>query len=270
MESLARAGVAVYPVDTRGVIVYSPGAEIHSADLPTAEAQSSTAAFSDAAIRASMRTFASNTGGKACFGTNDVSDCLHQAISDSQSYYLLGYYRERQNNKPGWRKLKVEVDQPGAEVLAPDGYFYSTASPDTKEAQQRDIVSALMSPVNFSGLPFTVSLHPVAPSSKGALQDVKFDLRIPPVALTPDSTANNRMSFAIVCTAGAGKGAPVDKVAQNLEGTPKPETIERIRKEGFSYNNLLRLPSGQYVLHFVVRDNLSGKIGSVVVPYTVD
>jgi VWFA-related protein len=270
MQSLARAGVAVYPVDTRGVLVYSPGAEISSADLPTSRAQSSTAAFSDAAIRSSMRTFASNTGGKACFGTNDMSDCLQQAISDSQAYYLLGYYRERQNNKPGWRKFKIEVDQAGAEVLAPDGYFYSTGSPDTKEAQQRDIKSALLSPVNFSGLQFAVSLHPAAQSGKGTLQDLKFDLRIPPTSLTPDPTGNNRMSFAIVCTAGTGKGASVDTVAQNLEGTPKPESMERMTREGVTYSNVLHLPSGPYLLHFVIRDNLNGRIGSVVVPYSVD
>jgi hypothetical protein len=88
--------------------------------------------------------------------------------------------------------------------------------------------------------------------------------------LTPDPRDNNRLSFAIVCTAGTGKGASVDTVAQNLEGIPKPENMERMTREGVRYSNVLHLPSGQYVLHFVIRDNLNGRIGSVVVPYSVD
>ena len=273
MMSLAQAKVAVYPMDTRGVISYFPGPELQiqtAQDVSDALTQSSAAAFSDAAIRNGMKTFARNTGGKACFGTNDLSNCLQLAISDSQSFYLLGYYRERQNNKPGWRKLKVEVDQDGVEVLAPDGYFYSPVPLDSKEAEQRDVRSALLSPVSFSGLPFTVELRPPAQTSKGSLHDLSFDLRIPPASLSSDPTGNSRMSLAIVCTAGAGKGAPVDKIAQNLKGTPKPASMERISKEGISYSNVLHLPSGQYILRFVVRDNLNGKLGSIVVPYSVE
>jgi hypothetical protein len=36
------------------------------------------------------------------------------------------------------------------------------------------------------------------------------------------------------------------------------------------YNNYLELPSGQYTVRFLMRDNLSGKIGSVSAPLTVD
>lgn len=64
--------------------------------------------------------------------------------------------------------------------------------------------------------------------------------------------------------------ASVDTIAQNLVGSAKPAIMERISKEGISYSNVLHLPSGQYILRVVVRDNLNGKLGSVVVPYSVE
>jgi hypothetical protein len=270
MKSLAQAKVAVYPIDTRGVISYYGLADLPSADYGNALGRISTAAFSDATIHSSMQTFARNTGGKACFGTNDASGCLQQAISDNQTYYLLGYYRERGDNKDGWRKLKVDIKLDGVEVLAPDGYFYSTKTLDSKEAQIRDVRSALISPVDFSGLPFTVRLMPPARANSGSLRDLKFELTIPPASLSADPSGGKRMNLAIVCVANASKGAPVDKLSETFEGTLKPETMDRLRKEGISYKNVLHLPAGQFTLRFVLRDNLNGKLGSIVLPYRVD
>lgn len=270
MKSLAQAKVAVYPVDTRGVISYYGLADLPSPNYGRALGTISTAAFSDATIHSSMQTFARNTGGKACFGTNDASSCLQQAISDSREYYLLGYYRERGDNKDGWRKLKVEVNRDGVEVLAPDGYFYSAKTPDSKEAQIRDVRSALISPVDFTGLPFTVRLMPAGPTNNGSLRHLRFELTIPPASLSADPSGSNRMNLAIVCVAGAAKGAPVDKLSEIFEGAMMPETMDRVRKDGISYKNVLHLPAGKFTLRFVVHDNLNGKLGSLVVPYSVE
>jgi VWFA-related protein len=162
MKSLVDAKVAVYPVDTRGIISYFGEADVPSgADLQSVNSSATDRAFKDRSIHQDMQTFAHNTGGSPCFGRNDVGPCLQNAIADSNSYYLLGYYHERKDNKPGWRKLKVKVDRDGVDVLARDGYFYSAEKPDSKEARQREVLAAPASPVNFSGLPFTVGLRPL-------------------------------------------------------------------------------------------------------------
>ena len=270
MKSLADANVAVYPVDTRGVISFFPETDVPSGAAIGVFNSMTERSFKNFSIHQGMQTFAHNTGGRPCFGSNDVGPCLQQAISDSNSYYLLGYYRERKDKKPGWRKLKVEVDRDGVDVLARDGYFYSAEKPDSKEARQRDVVSALVSPVNFSALPFTVRLQPGAPAVSKPLQDLPFELHIPPTSLSSPSSANDGIGLEIVCTAGTPRGTPVDQISQTVGGAVKPEVVARITKEGILYRNVLHVPRGSVMLRFVVRDNLNGRTGSVVVPLVVD
>ncbi len=270
MKSLADANVAVYPVDTRGVLTYFPESDVPSADMGAVVAAMTERSQKNFALHQGMRTFAHNTGGEPCFGSNDAGPCLQAAIDDSNSYYLLGYYRERKDNKPGWRKLKVTVDRDGVDVLARDGYFYSAEKPDSKEARQRDVVSALVSPINFSGFPFAVRLHPAATASSKPLQDLQFELQIPPASLFADASDNNGVNLEIVCTARTAKGTAVDQISQTVGGVLKPEVAARIAKEGILYKNVLRVPAGSLRLHFVVRDNLDGRTGSVVVPLVME
>jgi VWFA-related protein len=270
MKSLANANVAVYPVDTRGVISFFPEADVPSADAVNVFNTQTERSFQNFSLHQGMRTFAHNTGGEPCFGSNDAGPCLQEAVADSDSYYLLGYYRERKDNKPGWRKLKVKVDRDGVDVLTRDGYFYSAEKPDSKEARQRDVVSALGSPVNFSGLPFTVRLQPAAADDKKPMHDLPFELQIPPTSLTPLSSGNAGMSLEVVCTASTPKGVFADQIAQTVGGPMKPEVIAQITKQGVLYRNVLHVPRGSLMLHFVVRDNLDGRTGSVVVPLLVE
>ena len=46
--------------------------------------------------------------------------------------------------------------------------------------------------------------------------------------------------------------------------------VASIRNTGVGFNYDLELAPGQYAVRFVVRDNVSGKIGSVTAPLTVN
>ena len=46
--------------------------------------------------------------------------------------------------------------------------------------------------------------------------------------------------------------------------------LPKIKAEGMIYKNALQLLPGTYQVRFVVRDNLSGRIGSVTAPLTVN
>jgi hypothetical protein len=50
-----------------------------------------------------------------------------------------------------------------------------------------------------------------------------------------------------------------------------PETqLASVRANGVSFQNALQLNPGKYTVRFVVRDNVTGKVGSVTAPLTVD
>ena len=48
------------------------------------------------------------------------------------------------------------------------------------------------------------------------------------------------------------------------------ENIAEIKANGINYTNKMNLPPGQYGVWFVLRDNPSGRTGSLVVPLKVD
>jgi hypothetical protein len=62
----------------------------------------------------------------------------------------------------------------------------------------------------------------------------------------------------------------IDKFAKTLEGDFKPGAPSSVLNTGLSYSDALHLPKGEITLHLDVRDNLNGRVGSVVVPYTVE
>jgi len=72
--------------------------------------------------------------------------------------------------------------------------------------------------------------------------------------------------LAIATQAGKQAGT----VEQNVSGALTPQHVEQLRSRGMSYTNVLDLAPGVYSVRFVVRDNLSGRIGTVNAPLTVN
>jgi len=272
-KQLADANVAVYPADARGVVATFPGADKHHEVLQELKNTGrldlgSEAAVQESLTHISMQNFAEMTGARPCYSTNDLGSCVHNAISDSENYYLVGYYRDQKNNKPGWRTLQVEVDRPGVQVLARNGYFYLTEAPNSDEARRRDISCALISPIDFSGIPFTVQVKQAAGADTNQ-RTLNFQLQIPPASLMDDASGNHHMSLELVASAVTPQGELVDKFSKTWEGSLKPQTAQTILKQWVSYSATLRAPAGDLTLRFIVRDNVNGRIGSVVVPFKV-
>jgi VWFA-related protein len=270
-NQLADSGLAVYPVDARGIVVGFPGADVRvdadqmmngSGDL--GKAQADVEYWNSIA----MHNFAEWTGARPCLRNNDFSDCMQDVATDSENYYLLGYYRDKRNDKPGWRNLEVKVNRPDVTVLAQSGYFYSNQSQNQDEARLRDVSSALNSPVNFLGIPFTVTVQPQSEDdSKSRTLNLRFS--VPPSSLADSAPADHRMSLELVAKASEAKGAVLDTFAKTLVGSFMPGEPTSVLNTGLVYIATLHVPPGEVTLHFVVRDNVNGRIGSIVVPYTV-
>ncbi len=84
-----------------------------------------------------------------------------------------------------------------------------------------------------------------------------------------DEADKNRFELEFVARA-TKKGTIADTVGQTINGTLPPDALAKIKADGIFYRNSLDLARGEYRVRFVVRDNLSGRIGSVIVPLTVE
>jgi VWFA-related protein len=263
LQQFAAGNIVLYPVDARGVMTLN----IEAADEYTNRVLLQFDKERSQTSQLTIQTMAGMTGGKACFNKNDIVSCVRDAARDSEQYYLVSYYRDKKSNKQGWRKLSVKVDQPDVEVRARTGYFYGSDAGD-KNASTRAYSAAMKSSVPFSSVPFSAKFMAVTPEGKNKL--VKFEIYIPPQTVELVDQGDNKIQLEVIAVASTAKDPRVDQVGETLGANLPPGAIAAIHQQGIAYDNVLKLPPGEYSVHFLVRNVATNAIGSVIAPLKVE
>jgi VWFA-related protein len=271
MQLLNNANVSLYPVDARGLVV---AGEIDASVKVSREAMRVLPEYMAGESQAhqktldTMRIFADTTGGKAYFNTNDLVRALSDASSDGSSYYMLSYALDTKNNHPGWRKLKIKIKDGDYRIRSREGFFVTPTTMDPSSSAGIDIREALTSPLDYTGMPLSVKLD--APVTGGVKRKVGFSLLVPPNAATVDSSDNDRLNLEIWYVVRNVKGEDVSHNNKLYNLNLNATYLSQLQKSGIGYNDTLELSPGQYGLRVVVRDNISGRVGSVWAPLQVD
>jgi len=125
---LARAQVAVYPIDGRGLQT-SPtmSAAVSGAKYarnPSAMGRDETKFFnSNTAEHSTMDRMAEDTGGHAYYNTNGLTAAVEKAISNGANYYTLTYSPTDTKWDGGFRKIQVKLAQQGLTLEYRHGYY---------------------------------------------------------------------------------------------------------------------------------------------------
>ena len=87
--------------------------------------------------------------------------------------------------------------------------------------------------------------------------------------MNPDDKNHIALDLAASATTSDGLQAdrPVDK---KIDIYPTPEVLAKIREKGIACRGALHLAAGEYTVRIVIRDDLSGRIGSVTAPLKVE
>jgi len=95
-------------------------------------------------------------------------------------------------------------------------------------------------------------------------------MMMPPKAAEVDSTDNNRLhvdiAYAVWTAAGQDAGHKGTSYNLNLN----PAQLQQIMINDVGYGDTLELSPGTYKLRLVVRDEVSGRMGSVLAPLTIE
>ncbi len=275
MEALNDAQISVYPIDVRGLgsseTVNGPP-PMH--DLFNNTVGSGQAVLDQATARNrlldatlhNLQVFAEMTGGRAFYNRNDLDRGFAQAVDDSSSYYVLGYYRNSQNLKPGWRSLQVKTDREGARVRARTGFLVGKTTLNPESTQQADESFALMSPFDSTGVPLMVRWNE-ATAKSGTDRNAEFAMIVPASNVIGETDAHP-VNVDFIWEASRN-GSSVVKEGHSVKGKVNPDGLARLKREGLYYKNSLKLPPGDYQVKFVVRDNLSGHVGSLTTPLSL-
>jgi VWFA-related protein len=214
-----------------------------------------------------LQLFAENTGGKAFLGGSNLIQSFRQAVQDDSSYYMLGYYVSPRSTTPGWHEVSVAVHTKGVNVRYRKGFLLSRDT-STLSARQ-DIQLALSSPLDYTGVPISVTWSGREPGKAPGKTRMRFDLVMPPSFASVDESDKNHMVVDIAAVARNLNGDVVADLSQRIDVRLKSDGLEQIRHNGMTYRNGLHLPPGEYTVRFVVRDSLGDRMGSVAAPVNV-
>jgi len=267
-QLLNNAQIALYPVDVKGLqVVGMPSASVSNPGRNYTRNMSTR----NLDTQSTLQTFASMTGGRAYYNSNDLVKGFRNAVSDSSEYYMLGYYLDRSKTKAGWRKLAVKVKRDHVEIRARSGFFVTNATIDPENSRNSDIASALESPLDFTSLPLMARWNKVEPGKEPGKKRVNYEMHLAPDPALIDDSDNNHVVIEFMAMAKTPEGKPVDHPeGKKIDAHLTPERLAAVRQLGLAYAGTLDLVPGEYTVRFVVRDDLSGRIGSVAAPLKVE
>jgi VWFA-related protein len=275
-RALNDAQMSIYSVDMRGLAV-DPGylQASQSSDLFTHPARFGNRRFDNRAFAKwaeldstdTMQIFADKTGGKLIRHGNDLMRSFKEAVEDDSTYYVLGYYLDKNHAAPGWHKLSVALHRDGTSIRYRKGFLVN--KPAAAGETHGEMQLALLSPLDFTGIPLTVSWTGNSPSTEPGKSHVQFDLLMSPGFAFVDESDHNHMLVDITAVAIDRKGQTVGSTSQTVDAHLRPASYEQIQQHGMTFRNALRLPPGEYTVRFAVRDDLADRVGSVGAPLTV-
>jgi hypothetical protein len=85
-----------------------------------------------------------------------------------------------------------------------------------------------------------------------------------------DADNNNKLDLDVVAVAMKASGEAADQVGQTIGGNVDQAAITDLQTNGLTYENMFEVPPGTYTAKFVVRDNVTGRMGSVQAALKVD
>lgn len=266
-QALSDAAIAIYPVDARGLIGDGTSATLDSSDAhPEFSAEDGHLPAGDATGNVeTMKTLAARTGGKAFYGTNDLSGSIRRAVDDSRSTYTLSYLPAGVKWDGTFHNIKVIVKVPGADVRARAGYFAIADSVTTSPKTVQGIISqAALSPLDATAIGMHVEIRaPDNPESRILTTYVQLDLHEIQM-----QSSNGRWVGAIQSTfLQLDKRDEIIHVDdETFELNLPPRLYEQSLKNGVRETERVQILPLAVQLCIAMRDPSTGNLGSISIP----
>ena len=201
-----------------------------------------------------------DTGGKFIKGTNDIAKGLERVDEEVRSRYTIGYHSTDANFDGSFRKLKVEVRRPDAQVISRPG-FYAIAHDNAVffSPEDKKLLAGVAAAAANPSLPLFVQLSPFRAAGGGYV--IPMSVEIPPSAVKFEQKGDKReMQFDVL---GVIRGAGEERAVSRLGGYFQIGLDERQYKAMLTDKLFMRqdldLAPGEYEFELIVRDRLSGK-----------
>jgi VWFA-related protein len=203
-----------------------------------------------------------DTGGKFLKGNNDIGQGLERINEEIQARYTLAYRSTNQNFDGTFRKVKIEVRRPDAQIISRTGYY---AIPPEEivllSPADKKLLAGFAAAEASPGLPLYVSLTPFR--TREGLYTVPLAIEVPPSAVKFERKGDKQsMQLEVL---GVLKSTPermLSRLGGNFDVNLSADDYNQILSNNIFYRQDLQLTSGDYTIDLLVRDKQSGKIAA--------
>jgi VWFA-related protein len=267
-----RSNMSIYTVDSQGLVALPPGGDASRGSAGGGmlggggmmQQRNNLIGAQETLI-----TLSHDTGGRSFSDSNDLSLAMKQVQTDTNVYYVLGYFSTNSKEDGKYRKIRVEVTRPSMKIAHRPGYFASKAFGQLSQ-QERDL--QLQQAMNverpFVDVPLILQADYFRKDNNTVYVPISMELLGEGLKFDEKGT-NREGKFEFVAQASDPKGR-ITGVARDAVSLKLPaEKFEKIKAGGIFYSTGFQLRPGTYNLKFLVRDNITGKLGSFEQPITV-
>ncbi len=268
VDAAVRAGVSFWPIDARGLVASAPIGDATQGSPGGQSMYSGEAAqtFSNAFERSQDTLFslAGDTGGKALFDNNDLTQGIRDAQHALTNYYVLEYYTSNPAQNGHFRKVKVSVNgNESASLSYREGYYaekeFGKFNATDKERQLEDALM-LGDPVTD----LTVAMEIDYFQLNRAEYFVPVIVKIPgrELALAKRGGAEHTL-IDFVCEIKDDAGnTTVTNLRDNVNIKLTDATVTELARRPIEYDTGFTLLPGSYTIKFLARDDETGRIGT--------
>jgi len=251
-----QAGLAIYPVDTRGL-----SAPEGMADASSRNSQGSDLNPGFGSPYETMDILADRTGGVAFRNVNHLDKAIRQALDDGRVTYTLGYYPAADAWDGKFHKIAVNVKRKGVRVRYAKGYFALPETNATGELRKRHIEDALLSPLDATVIGLGARIDP---ASQPAPDSFRVVVQVDSSDLTLKSSGNTWTgSVEYVLMEQATDGAALHITTETLNLNLNKQKYDAIMRGGLLLTAFIKPAPQAYRLRAVILDRPSGNLGSI-------
>ncbi len=248
-------GLAVYPVDSRGLTSGNPLDLAQSKAVPSLIAAAIQRADEKKIQQLSKE--ASLTGGHAYTGRNDLDAVMREILDDGATSYTLGY-TVPEAPKPGKHTIRVRVARKGVTLRYADSFTVEKPTPPEDTAKRMG--EAFTRPLDITELPIAGSARPIGDS-------VRLNIQVPTslITLTPLGEGwQVRLDLAVrfIAPDDVGTGA-AQYLLQTMNLPLAGDAYQKALTDGLSITAALSRPPTANSLRLLVRDVVTGVLGTL-------
>lgn len=267
----AQTGTVIYSIDARGLIPSASDAAGPGNFDPSGQLQRETAGELTAS-QDGLHALAADTGGRALFNTNDLSQAVTTAMKETAKYYLLAW-RLEPNEAQSRKDRRVEVSVVGRPELSvrfrrnvqgsaeESSESKRKTEPQTPQTPFEALGKALSAPYQKSSLPVFVTLNFMNVAERGSL--LATSMKITTASITMEVV--NNLVRSEIDVAGAifdDQGKVVHSFQKHLTIRANPANPVPSPPDHILYHDYSAIKPGLYQIRVAAIEAKDRRIGS--------